>query len=138
MSDVRISLDSNSLYAVTQNLRNKTQEVRVEVNSEMEQLVMHLFEEAQQKVPTVTGALASSGNVSMQNSGDVYQRTIGYGTSVTNPVTGKATSSYAVDKHEQYNPQKPESYKWLEKTLLSNTDTFLQRMANAVASGLSK
>ena len=138
MSDVRITLNMASASTLINNLRRKNQSVKESVNSEMEQLVMRLFEEAQQKVPTATGALASSGNVSMQNSGDVYQRTIGYGTSVTNPVTGKATSSYAVDKHEQYNPQKPESYKWLEKTLLSNTDTFLQCMANAVASGLSK
>ena len=136
MSDVRITLNMASASTLINNFRRKNQSVKESVNSEMEQLVMSLFEEAQQKVPTVTGALAASSHVTIQNDGDNYKRTIGYGTSVSNPKTGKATSSYAVDRHERYNPEKPESYKWLENTMLNNTDVFLRGIVKAISEGL--
>lgn len=137
MSNIRLELSAGSVASTCANLRRKTQSVKEATNAEMELLVMQLFAEAQQKVPVVTGALASSGSVSVSNLDNVIQRTIGYGTSLANPVTGKPTSSYAVEKHETYNPQKPEAYKWLENAVRNNSDTFLQRIANAVISGLS-
>lgn len=137
MRDVQIEISSASIMSLSGNLRRKGQNVKVAVNTEMEILVGQLFAEAQQKAPVLTGALAASGHITTHNMDNVIERTIGYGTSLANPQTGKPTSSYAVSKHETYNPDKPESYKWLENTIINNSDTFLQRMANAVAQGLN-
>lgn len=137
MKDVQIEISSSSIMSLSSNLRRKSQDVKVAVNTEMEILVSQLFAEAQQKAPVVTGALAASGHVTAHNKDNTIERTIGYGTSLANPITGKPTSSYAVSKHEMYNPDKPESYKWLENTMINNSDTFLQRMANAVTQGLN-
>ena len=138
MKEIDIKINSSSIQTTVNNLKRKSQAVRDEANNRMELLILRLFEEAQQKVPTVTGALAASGHITSSNNGDVLRRTIGYGTSLANSVTGIATSTYAVDRHEQYNAMKPESYKWLELTMLSNTDVILQELAESVNTGLTR
>jgi len=87
------------------------------------------FEMAQESAPVVSGALKSSGQVTNTDSGEVIRRTISYGTSLTNP-SGDPTSEYAVDRHEMYNPYKPEAYKWLERAVRSTgDDLFLEEVA---------
>ena len=113
------------------------QTVKDAAHAEINSFTNQVFDSAQQRVPTVTGALAASGHISEHNTDDVLKRIIGYGTSLTNPVTGKTTESYAVEKHEIENPKNPDSYKWLERTMLDNADEFLQRMASAISGGLN-
>ena len=137
MNAVDIKLSESSVSLISSNLQKKVQTVREATNAEMSSFTSHVFERAQQRVPTVTGALSASGNISEQNTDDVLKRVIGYGTSLTNPTTGRTTASYAVERHEVESPKNPESYKWLERTMLDSADEFLQRMASAISGGLN-
>lgn len=136
MNDVRIEITSSSLQEFTRNLRRKQAEVREVANVELEAIVRQIFAKAQQRVPVVTGALAVSGQISSDNSDDVVQRVISYGNSTRNPVTNQPTAEYAVDRHESYNPAKPESYKWLERTMSEESDAYVQAIARALRSRL--
>lgn len=88
------------------------------------------FNQAQDKVPKVTGALAASGKVTSEDTPTVLRRTISYGDSTPNPRTGRATSSYATQVHEIYRSAHPNSYKWLELTVRQyGHEAYLQDLA---------
>ncbi len=117
MSGVKMSLTPNSVAAFRQALTASTQRVITAAGNSMDMAIETAFAQAQDRVPRVTGALASSGKISRQDTAALIRRTIGYGDSTPNPRTGKATSTYATQVHEIYRASHPNSYKWLELTI---------------------
>jgi hypothetical protein len=112
-----MSLTPNSVVSFRQALSVTTQKVIASADNSMDLAVKTAFTRSQNRVPRVTGALASSGKISKQNTATTLRRTIGYGDSTKNPRTGKATSTYATQVHEIYRVTHPDSYKWLELTI---------------------
>jgi hypothetical protein len=96
-----------------------------------------IFARAQDNVPRVTNALANSGKVTKDDSGDRIRRVISYGTSLRNPRTGTRTSSYAVYKHEVPRAGHMKGYKWLEKAMLAyGREEFMSELASRLREGL--
>ena len=91
-----------------------------------------LFNQAQMIVPRKTGALANSGKISYRDTAKQHEAIISYGDASTNPNTGRATSVYAVQKHEMPGP----GSKWLEKTFLGGYDIFMQSLVNNISETL--
>ena len=91
-----------------------------------------LFNQAQLIVPRKTGALANSGKVTYTDNGKRYEAIISYGDDTLNPVSGRATSEYAVQKHESPGP----GGKWLENTFLGGYDLFMQHMISNISNEL--
>lgn len=90
-----------------------------------------IFQNAQASVPVSTGALASSGNVSYEETADSITAIISYGDKTINPETDIATESYAELKHED-----PDGGKWLEKAMLGGEELFTSKIVTAISSKL--
>ena len=91
-----------------------------------------LFNQAQLIVPRKTGALANSGKVTYTEDSKHHEAIISYGDETVNPVSGRATSEYAVQKHESSGP----GGKWLENTFLGGYDLFMQKMISNISEEL--
>lgn len=137
MSTVTMSLTPGSVTSFRQSLAVATQRVVNAADNSMTLAAETAFAQAQDRVPRVTGALASSGKISNQNTASLLRRTIGYGDSTPNPRTGKATSSYATQVHEIYRASHPNSYKWLELTVRQyGTESYLHDLALSIKAAL--
>jgi hypothetical protein len=132
-----MSLTPGSVLSFRQALFVATQRVVNAANNSITTAAETAFAQAQDRVPRVTGALASSGKISNQNTASLLRRTIGYGDSTPNPRTGKATSSYATQVHEIYRASHPNSYKWLELTVRQyGTESYLHDLALSIKAAL--
>lgn len=130
MKVATMSLTPGSVASFRQSLSAATQRVIAAADASMTLAAETAFTQAQDRVPRVTGALASSGKISNQNTASLLRRTIGYGDSTPNPRTGKATSAYATQVHEIYRASHPNSYKWLELTVRQyGRESFLHTLA---------
>ena len=137
MSTVTMSLTPGSISSFRQSLAVATQRVVNAADNSMTLAAETAFAQAQDRVPRVTGALASSGKISNQNTASLLRRTIGYGDSTPNPRTGKATSAYATQVHEIYRASQPNSYKWLELTVRQyGTESYLHDLALSIKAAL--
>lgn len=137
MSVVTMSLTPGSVTSFRQALAVTTQRVVNAADNSMTTAAETVFAQAQDRVPRVTGALASSGKISSQNTASFLRRTIGYGDSTPNPRTGRATSTYATQVHEIYRASHPNSYKWLELSVRQyGRDSYLHDLALNVRAAL--
>lgn len=117
MSSIKLTVSAASVAHVVNRLQQKSQAIQAAAQVGIDVEASRIFQKAQVRAPRVTGALAESGGISARNTDTFFKRTIGYGTSKTNPQTGQLTAEYAVSRHETYNTAKPEAYKWLEMTI---------------------
>lgn len=120
-----------------QSLNVATQKVVSAADTGLDAAASRAFASAQSRTPRVTGALAKSGQLDSSNMGELLRRTISYGSSVTNPSTGEATSKYAPVVHEVFNPKHPNSYKWLEYSIRDyGKEQFMHDLAASIKSAL--
>lgn len=132
-----IDLSPASVQSFVASLQGAAMRVTDASLSGMDSAASRLYERTQASVPRVTGALASSGKVSNQDSGSVLHRIIGYGDKTTNPRTGRATEDYAVRVHEIFHPAHPNSFKWLERTVQQyGSEAFIRELATAIRRAL--
>ena len=130
-----LKINSASIATFRQSLMIASQRTTAAANTSMSEIASQAFTTIQAKTPRVTGALSESGQLNNTNSGNQIRRTISYGNSITNPRTGIATSKYAPMVHEIYNPQHPNSYKWLELTLRNfGKEAFMHNLAASLRS----
>lgn len=92
-----------------------------------------VFAESQIRIPRKTGALADSGKYRHQDTSTKAESVIGYGDSSTNPVMGKTTAAYAVEKHEA-----PHNGKWLENALLDCSSIYREELINKISRVLNQ
>lgn len=92
-----------------------------------------VFAESQIRIPRKTGALANSGKYSHQDTSTKAESVIGYGDTSTNPVTGRTTASYAVEKHEA-----PRNGKWLENALLDCSSIYKEELVTKISRVLNQ
>jgi hypothetical protein len=136
MSSVHIGMKASSVNNFVGTLYKKEVQVRQAAEQGVRNVADFAFEMAQETAPVVSGALKSTGAVTNATDGDVIKEIISYGTSVTNP-QGVPTADYAVDRHETYNPHKPETYKWLERAVrATGNDLYLSEVARLIGSAL--
>lgn len=132
-----LKINPASISAFRTALSVATQKVVAAANVGMGETSSQAFAAIQAKTPRVTGALSESGQLANTSVGNQIRRTISYGNSVTNPRTGIATSEYAPRVHEVYNPEHPNSYKWIELTLREyGRESFMRNLASSLRSAL--
>lgn len=137
MSDVKLTISPTSLSSFKQSLQFSMQRVIAAADMGMEAAGESAFSAAQDRVPHVTGALASSARLTNQDSASQLKRTISYGDSTPNPKTGRPTSSYAIYVHEIYRETHPNSYKWLEYAIRQyGRENFLHDLAATLRASL--
>lgn len=124
-----IYIQESSVRDVTAELTRKQDNVLDAGHRGLTEAAEKLFEQAQAIVPRKTGALANSGKVTYEDRARGEVAIISYGDSSTNPVTGKATSQYAVAKHESPGP----GSKWLETTMLGGYDLFMAALETHIS-----
>lgn len=134
---MKTSLRVTGLSAFRQGITAAAQKVEMAANNGLSVVADKAFNEAQVKVPRETGALASSGKISNQDTVGYLQRIISYGNSTINPRTGKPTSDYALYVHEVFDEAHPENYKWLETVVRDyGNSSFIQELASAIRAAL--
>jgi len=134
---VSMKITTSSQSSFKRSLLETVQRVSSAANVGMEQTAAYAFSQVQARVPRETGALASSGKITDQSSFNLLKRTIGYGDSTPNPRTGISTSEYAPLVHEVFNPEHPNSYKWLEQTLRDyGRNSFMHELASNIRAAL--
>ena len=132
-SAVSLQLTPNSVSSFQSSLLGAVLRVDSAAGAGIDEAANQVFNLSQSRVPRVTGALANSGKITAQDQGLVHCRQISYGDSTANPRTGKSTASYAALVHEVYNVAHPNSYKWLELSMLQfGQDGFITVLADAL------
>lgn len=133
----RLTIKPASLSAFQQKLQQSMSNVSRASSRGMDYALERALNRSQSRVPRVTGALANSVATSKQGNQYYFKRTIGYGSSVINPRSGRPTSEYAVRVHEVYHQQHPNSYKWLERSMREyGQDGYLTDLASYIRSNL--
>lgn len=134
---ISMKITASSQSSFKRALLATTQRVSSAASIGMERTAAQAYQLTQASVPRVTGALAASGKITEQSSFNQLRRTIGYGDSTPNPRTGVATANYAPIVHEVFNPQHPNSYKWLERTIRTyGRESFMHELATSIRSAL--
>lgn len=134
---VSMKITAASMSSFKKSLLATTQRVSLAADRGMEQTAAQAFKQTQARVPRETGAMANSGKITKQSSSSLLKRTIGYGDSTPNPRTGVATAEYTPLVHEVFNPDHPNSYKWMEQTIRSyGRDSFMHDLAASIRSTL--
>lgn len=133
---VKIEIIPASENAVIRGLQTARSSVITAGETAVEQSAEIIFERAQGTVPRSTGALASSGGVTVIAGERQIDGYISYGTSLKNPESGEPTSSYAADRHEIRNPDKPQSFKWLENALHDEAERAVDMLAYLIQNAL--
>ncbi len=124
---MRISCRVTNADTVIRNLQTKEAEAITQAQEAVSQAAQEVLQETQDIMPVVTGSLRDSGKAKMAVEGQLVVGYIGFGDSSLNPNTGRATSTYAVEKHEAL-----VNGKWLENTLYNHAETFLDELAGAL------
>lgn len=134
---IALKLRPADIAVFNQSLELSAQRVINAADAGLDAASSRAFAFAQAKTPRVTGALASSGKLASDNVGLLLRRTISYGDATTNPKTNVATSKYAPMVHEVFNPDHPNSYKWLEYSIREyGKEQFLNDLAASIKSAL--
>lgn len=124
---MRISVRVANVETVVRNLQKKEAEAIAQAQEAVAQASQEVLTETQTIMPVVTGALRASGKTATEVEGQKVIGYIGFGDSSRNPVTGRTTASYAVEKHEA-----PVRGKWLENTVYDHANTFMEDLAKAL------
>ena len=130
--NISCNLKGSSVNEVVTNLTRKKDNILDAGHRGLSEAAEELFTQAQSKVPRKTGALASSGKVTYKSTSKEEQAIISYGDATVNPVTGRATSLYAVEKHESPGP----GGKWLENTMMGGYDLFMGKLITHISDEL--
>jgi len=109
---IKISLETGSASKFTANLHRKQRLTIAAGKEAVYEAARYVYDDSQERVPFVTGALWASGTVARDDENNVGRSVIGYGDSTLNPATGKTTASYAEDVEADH--------KFLENALLDN------------------
>lgn len=120
---VELVIDQNSISRIIGNLQRKAELVRGAAKQAVDNTTEKVFQQAQELVPVMTGALKASGKTLSVGTPDNPTGVIGYGDDTIGH-KGRPTSSYAVARHEMHSKLNPEAYKWLERTLLASDEDF--------------
>jgi hypothetical protein len=134
---VSITVDRSSVNQVAGNLKGKLAETRQGAHTLVEDMAETIFREMDALTPIKTGALQRSGKITMQDDRDHPTAIFSYGDSSLGP-RGVPTSQYAVEVHETPSKRNPQSYKWVEVTLLSMDQRYLQELLRWTSSILGK
>ncbi len=129
---VSLVVDTASFSRVTAKLHRKKNDAIYAGKKAVHDTAELVFAESQIRIPRKTGALAQSGKVEHQDTNTAAISVIGYGDSSTNPVTGRTTASYAVEKHES-----PRNGKWLENSLLDCSAIYKEELQTQITRALS-
>lgn len=129
---VSFVVDTTSFSKVTAKLHRKKNDAIAAGKKAVHDTAELVFAESQIRIPKKTGALAQSGKVDHQDTNTAAISVIGYGDSSTNPVTGRTTASYAVEKHES-----PRNGKWLENSLLDCSTIYKEELQTQITRALS-
>ena len=132
---MRIVGSIDGVNKVVRNLEQRHRAVTQVATQAVATLADDLLTTANKRTPVVTGALRASGNVFIDAVGPNKVATISYGTSLQNP-DGVPTSEYAVQRHEELNPKKPEAHKWLEISLLDISGNYTGELGAIIARAL--
>lgn len=120
-------------------LLNKLEKARYEAEFEMYAGGNELVTRAQMEVPVDTGALQSSGTVEVPiRKGEKSEMEVYFGdTGIMNPEHGRATSTYAMDQHENltYSHNIGKAH-YLTDPLNRIKDTIKNRVRRAFVRGL--
>lgn len=130
--NVSFVVDTASFARATGKLHRKKKDAIYAGKKAAHETAELVFAESQIRLPTNTGALAQSGKVEHQDTNTAAISVIGYGDSSTNPVTGKTTASYAVERHES-----PRDGKWLENSLLDCSAIYKEELKTQITRALS-
>lgn len=132
-----LQIRPSDIASFRQSLIVATQRVVSAADTGLDAAASQAFTSTQARTPRVTGALVESGQLDSSNTDGLLRRTISYGNSVTNPRTGEATSKYAPVVHEVFNPEHPNSYKWLEYSIRDyGKERFMYDLAASIKSAL--
>lgn len=131
---MKVSFDINtaSFARVTAKIHRKKNDAIYVGKKAVHDTAELVFAESQIRIPRKTGALAQSGKLEHQDTNQAAISVIGYGDSSTNPVTGRTTASYAVEKHES-----PRNGKWLENSLLDCSEIYKEELQTQITRALS-
>jgi hypothetical protein len=129
---VSCELKSSTVNGVVTNLTQKQNNVLEAGHRGLSEAAEELFAQAQSIVPRKTGALAASGKVTYKDNTKSETAIISYGDATVNPITKKATSSYAVSRHESPGP----GGKWLENTIMGGYDLFMGKLITHISEEL--
>lgn len=121
-------LESSSVANVNNNLSSKRANIISGGKRGLAETAEMVFQSAQAVIPRGTGALASSGKITYESTSNTATATISYGDNTINPKTGKATSTYAVARHES-----PHGGKWLENAILGGGELFVSNVATKIS-----
>lgn len=137
MKQAKLTISSTSLSTFRQSLRQAAAAVEMSASEGLAEAADHAFAIVQSRTPRVTGSLAASGHVTDQSEGTYLRRTISYGDGTINPESRRPTSEYAAVVHEVYHPMHPNSYKWLERSILEyGQESFIVDLANTLRRAL--
>lgn len=121
---ISISLNISSANTVVNNLYASNAQMLVAANRGIQQTAELILSKAKSALPVMTGALKSSGKISVKEALGQIVRVISFGDS-TKGAYGTPTSEYAIEIHELMMTKHPESYKFLELALLEYGQAFL-------------
>ena len=127
---IKIFLETGSASKFTSKLHQKQRLTIAAGKEAVYEAAQLVYEDSQNNVPQVTGALWASGTLSKDDRNNVGRSIISYGDSTTNPTSGKTTASYAVDVEE--------NHKFLENALLNNVTQVGEILRNRLAAEFQK
>jgi hypothetical protein len=134
---ITLTVDQASIRNVTRNLQQKMPNVKVAARQGVNNAAEKVFQKAQERVPVMTGALRDSGRLTSKGDDTQPQSIISYGNDVRG-YKGVPTREYALPRHEIFSRLKPESYKWLERSLLEANEEFKEEVIRLLSEALRK
>ena len=137
MMKLDITLDTKSVARLTVALQNKQTKLQEAARTGVMDMAEKIFQQAQSRVPVATGALRASGKVTSSGPADAPQSIISYG-DTTVGARGRPTSEYGIVRHELRSKRNPDSYKWLEKSLLEADAAFREEAIRLLREALLK
>lgn len=132
-----IKVDNRGVNRLVSKLQHKQEQVRSASRQSVDNVGDTIFQRAQETVPIMTGALHDSGKIDSMGSIDQPSSLISYGDNSIG-YKGQTTASYAVPRHEEPSILHPESYKWLEKSLLAASEDFRNEFLRLISEALNK